>query len=540
MSDLAALQARLGYSFRDETLLRLALTHPSVAHEQGAPVAHNQRLEFLGDAVLQLVLSEEIFRRYPQEREGVLTQRRKLLIEGKFAAKLATELRLDECLRVNAAGAVAGLKLNRSALEDAFEALVAALERWPASGVPDNPGAWLMATAKHRAIDLLRRGKMLERKHEQLGQELEARQASPEPDLDAALDDHVGDDLLGLMFTTCHPVLTTEARVALTLRVLGGLTTDEIARAFLVPERTVAQRIVRGKRTLREARVPFEVPRGAELRARLSSVLEVLYLIFNEGYAASSGEALVRAYEPPDGFAKIFCSACGSALWSRHPDDAEVTWVRLGAFDADPEIVGRTVHLGSTAYTVVGVMPEGFVFPLVHEYWIPWRMDAAAYEPRSGPSVYVFGRLAPGASIELSVGIEGERCVVRCADRGCGIAPEDLGRIFVVRTAGNVVDPVALGSIEYAVEHLHAPLVIVMGHESCGACGALPPAPRYSPHRRPSGRGGQAGGSRASAFRPSFQPCGEASRLARAGCRFTRHGPRRRPALDGTDRNPRR
>jgi RNA polymerase sigma factor (sigma-70 family) len=176
----------------------------------------------------------------------------------------------------------------------AQDALVAALERWPASGVPDNPGAWLMATAKHRAIDLLRRDKMLERRHEQLGHELEARQASAEPDLDAAIDDHVGDDLLGLMFTTCHPVLTTETRVALTLRVLGGLTTDEIARAFFVPEPTVAQRIVRGKRTLREARVPFEVPRGAELGARLSSVLEVLYLIFNEGYAATAGDDWVR------------------------------------------------------------------------------------------------------------------------------------------------------------------------------------------------------------------------------------------------------
>jgi RNA polymerase sigma factor (sigma-70 family) len=176
----------------------------------------------------------------------------------------------------------------------AQDALVAALERWPESGVPDNPGAWLMATAKHRAIDLFRRGKLLERKHVEVGQELRAREESPERDLDAALDNHVGDDLLGLIFTTCHPVLSTEARVALTLRLLGGLTTDEIARAFLVPEATIAQRIVRAKRTLREARVPFEVPRGAELATRLSSVLEVLYLIFNEGYSATAGDDWVR------------------------------------------------------------------------------------------------------------------------------------------------------------------------------------------------------------------------------------------------------
>src|SRR5213593_3684908 len=172
----------------------------------------------------------------------------------------------------------------------AQDALVAALERWPESGVPDNPGAWLMAAAKHRAIDLFRRGKLLERKHAEVGHDLRAREESPEPDLDAALDDHVGDDLLRLIFTTCHPVLSTDARVALTLRLLGGLTTDEIARAFLVSEPTIAQQIVRAKRTLADNRVPFEVPRGAELTARLSSVLEVIYLIFNEGYSATAGD----------------------------------------------------------------------------------------------------------------------------------------------------------------------------------------------------------------------------------------------------------
>src|SRR2546428_5683854 len=175
--------------------------------------------------------------------------------------------------------------------ELAQDALVAALERWPQSGVPDNPGAWLMATAKHRAVDLLRRGKLLERKHEELGREVDREMS---PDLEAALDDDIGDDLLRLVFTACHPVLPLEARVALTLRVLGGLTTDEIARAFLVPEPTIAQRIVRAKRTLAAARVPFEVPGRDERVARLSSVLEVIYLIFNEGYSATAGDDWMR------------------------------------------------------------------------------------------------------------------------------------------------------------------------------------------------------------------------------------------------------
>jgi RNA polymerase sigma-70 factor, ECF subfamily len=178
--------------------------------------------------------------------------------------------------------------------ELAQDALVVALERWPESGVPDNPGAWLMATAKRRAIDEYRRGKRLERKHEELGHELDAEQASAQLDIEAALDDDVGDDLLRLVFTSCHPLLSTEARVALTLRLLGGLTTEEIARAFLVPEPTVAQRIVRAKRTLADAKVPFEVPRGAELAERLASVLEVVYLIFNEGYAATAGGDWMR------------------------------------------------------------------------------------------------------------------------------------------------------------------------------------------------------------------------------------------------------
>ena len=176
----------------------------------------------------------------------------------------------------------------------AHDAMVAALQQWPDVGIPRNPGAWLMAAAKHRAIDHFRRGKMLDRKHEEIGYDTQAAQDASTPDFDAALDDPVGDDLLRLIFTACHPILATEARVALTLRLLGGLTTEEIARAFLAPEPTIAQRIVRAKKTISKSRVPFDVPRGAELTARLASVLEVIYLIFNEGYSATAGDDWVR------------------------------------------------------------------------------------------------------------------------------------------------------------------------------------------------------------------------------------------------------
>ena len=209
-----------------------------------------------------------------------------------------THRTVDAVWRIESARLVAGLtRIVRDvglAEELAQDALVAALEQWPESGIPSNPGAWLMATAKHRAIDLLRRSKLLERKHEELGRVLADQQKMAVPELEDAIDDHVGDDLLRLMFTACHPVLSTEARVALTLRLLGGLTTQEIARAFLVPESTIAQRIVRAKRTLAEAHVPFEVPRGDELKARLSSVLEVVYLIFNEGYTATASYDWMR------------------------------------------------------------------------------------------------------------------------------------------------------------------------------------------------------------------------------------------------------
>jgi RNA polymerase sigma factor (sigma-70 family) len=213
-----------------------------------------------------------------------------------------THRAIEAVWRIESARLIAGLaRIVRDvglAEELAQDALVAALQQWPESGVPRNPGAWLMATAKHRAIDLLRRNKRLERKHDELGRDIEIRQERAVANFDAAIDaaneDDIGDDLLRLVFTACHPVLSSEARVALTLRLLGGLTTEEIARAFLVPEPTVAQRIVRAKRTLAEARVPFEVPRGDELATRLSSVLEVIYLIFNEGYTATTGDDWMR------------------------------------------------------------------------------------------------------------------------------------------------------------------------------------------------------------------------------------------------------
>jgi RNA polymerase sigma-70 factor, ECF subfamily len=226
---------------------------------------------------------------------------------------------IDAVWRIESARLIAGLaRVVRDVglAEDlAQDALVAALEQWPESGVPDKPGAWLMATAKHHAVDRLRRSRLLERKYEELGREI---QVSAVPDLAAALDDDIGDDLLSLIFTACHPVLSTEARIALTLRLVGALTTTEIARAFLVPEATVAQRIVRAKRTLAAARVPFEVPTGADRDARLSSVLEVVYAIFNEGYAATAGDDWMRPVLCEDAL------RLGRILATLAPDEPEV------------------------------------------------------------------------------------------------------------------------------------------------------------------------------------------------------------------------
>ena len=234
----------------------------------------------------------------------------------------ATHRAIDAVWRIESAKLIAGLtRIVRDVglAEDlAQDALVAALEQWPGSGVPDNPGAWLMATAKRRAIDTMRHDRIVERKQDDIGRETQAQRDATAVDLDAAIDDDVGDDLLRLVFISCHPILSSEARVALTLRLLGGLTTDEIARAFLVGEPTIAQRIVRAKRTLRDAGVPFELPRADARAARLSSVLEVVYLIFNEGYSATAGDDWMRPALCEDAL------RLGRVLAGLVPDEPEV------------------------------------------------------------------------------------------------------------------------------------------------------------------------------------------------------------------------
>ncbi len=237
-------------------------------------------------------------------------------------ADTATHRSIDAVWRIESARLIAGLtRMVRDvglAEELAQDALVAALEHWPEEGVPENPGAWLMTTAKNRALDRLRRGKRLDRKHEEIGYELEAQRELTERDIETAMDEDVGDDLLRLILISCHPVLSTDARVALTLRLLGGLTTEEIARAFLVPEPTIQQRVVRAKRTLAEARAAFEVPRGPDLVERLAAVLEVIYLIFNEGYSATAGDDWVRPALCEDAL------RLGRVLAGLVPDEPEV------------------------------------------------------------------------------------------------------------------------------------------------------------------------------------------------------------------------
>ncbi|HEY6931287.1 MAG TPA: RNA polymerase sigma factor [Thermoanaerobaculia bacterium] len=233
-----------------------------------------------------------------------------------------THQAIDAVWRIESPRLIAGLaRIVRDiglAEDLAQDALVAALEKWPETGIPDKPGAWLMATAKHRAIDLLRRRTLAERKHMEIGRDLEEKQEDAARDIETAADEEIDDDLLRLIFTACHPVLSKEARVALTLRLLGGLETSEIARAFLVPESTVAQRIVRAKRTLADARIPFEIPRGEELEARIRSVLEVIYLIFNEGYAATAGDDWMRPALCEDAL------RLGRVLAALAPNEAEV------------------------------------------------------------------------------------------------------------------------------------------------------------------------------------------------------------------------
>jgi len=263
---------------------------------------------------------------------------------------------IDAVWRIESARLIAGLARMSGDVgiaEDlAQDALVIALEQWPSSGVPDNPGAWLMTTAKHRAIDRLRRGEMAARKEEELGREVELR-APVEPDLAAAADDEIEDDLLSLIFTACHPVLSTEARVALTLRLVGSLTTAEIARAFLAKESTVAQRIVRAKRTLAEARVPIEVPGAAEREQRLASVLEVLYAIFNEGYAASAGEDWIRA------------DLCEEAM--------RLGRILAGLAPSEPEVLGLValMELGAARFPA-RTGPSGEAIPLLEQDRSRW------------------------------------------------------------------------------------------------------------------------------------------------------------------------
>ncbi|TMG53189.1 MAG: RNA polymerase sigma factor [Chloroflexi bacterium] len=374
-----------------------------------------------------------------------------------------THSAIDAVWRIESPRLIAGLtRIVRDVglAEDlAQDALVAALEQWPESGVPDNPGAWLMTTAKHRGIDRLRRNERLERKHEELGRELEVQQEMAVADLETATDDDVGDDLLRLMFISCHPVLSPEARVALTLRLLASLTTEEIARAFLVPVSTIAQRIVRAKRTLTEARVPFEVPSGSELDARLGSVLQVIYLVFNEGYSATAGDDWMRA------------GLCDDAL--------RLGRILAGLAPKEPEVHGLVALMEIQASrTRARVGPSGEIVLLLDQ-------DRARWDP-----LLIHRGLAALERAEKLGGALGpyalQAAIAACHARARTAAETDWTRIVALYDALAQLVPSPVVELNRAVAHGMA-FGPAAGLELVDALGSEPSLKGY--HLLPSARG---------------------------------------------------
>ena len=374
-----------------------------------------------------------------------------------------THSAIDAVWRIESPRLIAGLtRIVRDVglAEDlAQDALVAALEQWPESGVPDNPGAWLMATAKHRGIDRLRRNERLERKHEELGRVLEVQQEMAVADLETATDDDVGDDLLRLMFISCHPVLSPEARVALTLRLLASLTTEEIARAFLVPVSTIAQRIVRAKRTLTEARVPFEVPSGSELDARLGSVLQVIYLVFNEGYSATAGDDWMRA------------GLCDDAL--------RLGRILAGLAPKEPEVHGLVALMEIQASrTRARVGPSGEIVLLLDQ-------DRARWDP-----LLIHRGLAALERAEKLGGALGpyalQAAIAACHARARTAAETDWTRIVALYDALAQLVPSPVVELNRAVAHGMA-FGPAAGLELVDALGSEPSLKGY--HLLPSARG---------------------------------------------------
>ena len=374
-----------------------------------------------------------------------------------------THSAIDAVWRIESPRLIAGLtRIVRDVglAEDlAQDALVAALEQWPESGVPDNPGAWLMTTAKHRGIDRLRRNERLERKHEELGRELEVQQEMAVADLETATDDDVGDDLLRLMFISCHPVLSPEARVALTLRLLASLTTEEIARAFLVPVSTIAQRIVRAKRTLTEDRVPFEVPSGAELDARLGSVLQVIYLVFNEGYSATAGDDWMRA------------GLCDDAL--------RLGRILAGLAPKEPEVHGLVALMEIQASrTRARVGPSGEIVLLLDQ-------DRARWDPllihRGLAALEHAGKLG-GALGPYAL----QAAIAACHARARTAAETDWTRIVALYDALAQLVPSPVVELNRAVAHGMA-FGPAAGLELVDALGSEPSLKGY--HLLPSARG---------------------------------------------------